>query len=143
MMAFVCVLCAQHTHAAWHVAHAPGWKACAGVEPAPCHRAGWHQGPMQEQPFLDKNERRCAKRRAAASCSGVGVELMMCMKAHDEKTLGAGARAVRGVCSVISYPINCQLMSAPSAAELRGLGGVQKGGHHREERVRIALGWHE
>ena len=58
---------------------------------------------MQEQPFLDKNERRCAKRRVAASCGGVGVELTMRTKAHDEKTLGTGARAMRLVCSVISY----------------------------------------
>ena len=49
-----------------------------------------------------------SSRDAAALRGAAGFEPMARARARDKKRVRGGARAARGVCSVISYPINCR-----------------------------------
>ena len=119
------MLCAQHTHGGLHVAHPSSSQACAGVEPAPCHRAGWIIACTCRQPFLDKNEPARMKRRPPALCSGAGVELSPCAMADLKKAARRGAHFKRFVCSV--HRMN-QLSTSPAllSSGLRA-GGQEEG----------------
>ncbi len=56
MMAFVCVLRPQHTHAALQPAHPPHLQARAGVEPALSRPGGYLFACTCRQPFLDNDK---------------------------------------------------------------------------------------